>query len=149
MRSRRVVHALSRKPSVTGNNLQLSLDIRLQKIAEDAFGSKRGALVAIRPTATGDVPPSSANRVTTPTCLSMASTRKTGSAQHLRGQTFAHRPLRGAYPPGSTYKPFMALMAQGWAFGQRNRRSAIPASFASAAATGAMTRWAVTAPLIW
>ena len=42
--SRAVIRTLSRKPSVTGNNLQPSLDIRLQKIAEDAFGSKRGAL---------------------------------------------------------------------------------------------------------
>ena len=52
--SRRVVRVLSRRPSTPGNNLQLSLDIRLQKIAEDAFGNKRGALVAIEPS-TGDV----------------------------------------------------------------------------------------------
>ncbi|MGL5003916.1 MAG: penicillin-binding protein 2, partial [Casimicrobium sp.] len=52
--SRRVMRQLSRKPSIPGNNLQLSLDIRLQKIAEDAFGDKRGALIAIEPS-TGDI----------------------------------------------------------------------------------------------
>jgi penicillin-binding protein 2 len=110
--SRRVIRTLSRKPSVTGNNLQLSLDIRLQKIAEEAFGSKRGALVAIDPT-TGDV---------------LAFVSKPGYDPNLFvdgidpqnwdllntsiDKPLLNRPLRGAYPPGSTYKPFMALMAQ-------------------------------------
>lgn len=110
--SRRVVRTLSRKPSVTGNNLQLSLDIRLQKIAEDAFGTKRGALVAIDPT-TGDV---------------LAFVSKPGYDPNLfvdgidpqnwdllntsLDKPLLNRPLRGGYPPGSTYKPFMALMAQ-------------------------------------
>ncbi len=109
--SRRVVRTLSRKPSVTGNNLQLSLDIRLQKIAEEAFGTKRGALVAIDPT-TGDV---------------LAFVSKPGYDPNLfvdgidpqnwdllntsLDKPLLNRPLRGAYPPGSTYKPFMGLMA--------------------------------------
>jgi penicillin-binding protein 2 len=110
--SRRVIRTLSRKPSLPGNNLQLSLDIRLQKIAEDAFGNKRGALVAIEP-ATGDV---------------LAFVSKPGYDPNLfvdgidpqawdglrdsPDKPMLNRPLRGAYPPGSTYKPFMALMAQ-------------------------------------
>ena len=109
--SRRVVRTLSRKPSVTGNNLQLSLDIRLQKIAEEAFGSKRGALVAIDPTS-GDV---------------LAFVSKPGYDPNLfvdgidpqnwdllntsPDKPLLNRPLRGTYPPGSTYKPFMGLMA--------------------------------------
>lgn len=110
--SRRVIRTLSRKPSITGNNLQLSIDIRLQKIAEEAFGDKRGALVAIEPT-TGDV---------------LAFVSKPGYDPNLfvdgidplnwdalntsLDKPLLNRPLRGAYPPGSTYKPFMALMAQ-------------------------------------
>jgi penicillin-binding protein 2 len=110
--SRRVVRTLSRKPSVTGNNLQLSLDIRLQKIAEEAFGTKRGALVAIEPS-TGDV---------------LAFVSKPGYDPNLfvdgidpqswdvlrdsPDKPMLTRPLQGTYPPGSTYKPFMALMAQ-------------------------------------
>src|SRR5690606_34936747 len=50
----RVVRTLSRTPPVPGSNLILSIDIRLQKLAEELFGDRRGALVAIEP-ATGDV----------------------------------------------------------------------------------------------
>ena len=50
----RAVRTLSRTPPVSGNNLRLSLDIKLQEAAELAFGDRRGALVAIEP-ATGDI----------------------------------------------------------------------------------------------
>ena len=50
----RGVRSLSRTPAQAGNNVALTLDIRLQEIAERAFGERRGALVAIEP-ATGAV----------------------------------------------------------------------------------------------
>src|SRR4029450_1328982 len=50
----RAVRTLSRTPPTSGNNLRLSLDIKLQEAAEKAFGDRRGALVAIEP-ATGDI----------------------------------------------------------------------------------------------
>ena len=50
----RAVRTLSRTPPTSGNNLKLSLDIKLQQAAEAAFGERRGALVAIDP-ATGEV----------------------------------------------------------------------------------------------
>ena len=50
----RAVRTLSRTPPISGNDLKLSLDIKLQEVAEKAFGERRGALVAIEP-ATGDV----------------------------------------------------------------------------------------------
>src|SRR5947199_5564824 len=50
----RAVRTLSRTPPVSGNDLRLSIDIRLQQIAEVAFGDHRGALVAMDP-ANGDV----------------------------------------------------------------------------------------------
>ncbi len=50
----RAVRTLSRTASMPGNNLVLSVDIELQKIAEKAFGNRRGALIAIEPK-TGDV----------------------------------------------------------------------------------------------
>src|SRR5437016_14055936 len=46
----RAVRTLSRTPPISGNNLRLSLDIKLQQAAEAAFGERRGALVAIDPT---------------------------------------------------------------------------------------------------
>jgi len=50
----RAVRSLSHTPSVPGNDLTLSVDIKLQALAERAFGDRRGALIAIEP-ATGDV----------------------------------------------------------------------------------------------
>ena len=50
----RAVRTLSRKPATPGSNLILSIDIELQKVVEQAFGNRRGALIAIEP-ATGDV----------------------------------------------------------------------------------------------
>ena len=44
---------LSRTPSQAGNNLTLELDMRLQQVAEIAFGDRRGALVAIDPSSGG------------------------------------------------------------------------------------------------
>ncbi|MBC8119975.1 MAG: penicillin-binding protein 2, partial [Burkholderiaceae bacterium] len=50
----RAVRTLSSTPSTPGNNLILSVDIELQKIAETAFGDRRGAMIAIEPK-TGDI----------------------------------------------------------------------------------------------
>ncbi|MDH5535675.1 MAG: penicillin-binding protein 2, partial [Betaproteobacteria bacterium] len=47
--SGRAVRSLSRTPPVSGNNLVLTLDARLQQVAYDVFGEFRGALVAIDP----------------------------------------------------------------------------------------------------
>jgi penicillin-binding protein 2 len=107
----RAVRTLSRTPPVSGNNLKLALDIRLQQAAEQAFGDRRGALVAIEP-ATGDV---------------LAFVSKPGFDPNLfvdgidpanwellnesPDKPLLNRPLRGAYPPGSTIKPFLALAA--------------------------------------
>ena len=107
----RAVRTLSRTPPIAGNDLRLSLDIRLQQIAEEAFGARRGGLVAIEP-ATGDV---------------LAFVSKPGFDPNLfvegidaanwellndsPDKPLLNRPLRGAYPPGSTIKPFLALGA--------------------------------------
>ena len=50
----RAIRSLSRSEPVSGNNLQLTLDIKLQKVAEEAFQGRRGALVALDPN-TGEV----------------------------------------------------------------------------------------------
>ena len=98
--SRRVVRTLSRKPSLTGNNLQLSLDIRLQKIAEDAFGSKRGALVAIEP-ATGDVLAFVSKPGYDPNLFVDGIDPQNWEALNTsEDKPLLNRPLRGAYPPG-------------------------------------------------
>ena len=107
----RGIRTLSRTPAQAGNNITLTLDIRLQEIAEAAFGARRGALVAIEPSS-GSV-------------LAFVSSPGFDPNLFVEGidpqswdtlNTSADRPLNnraiaGVYPPGSTFKPFMALAA--------------------------------------
>src|SRR5690606_14986040 len=107
----RVVRTLSRTPPVPGSNLILSIDIRLQKLAEELFGERRGALVAIEPS-TGDVLALVSRPSYDPNLFVDGIDPQTWqSLNEHPDHPLLNRPLRGAYPPGSTYKPFMALAA--------------------------------------
>ena len=107
----RPVRTLSRNSPTAGKNLILSVDIELQKVVEEAFGTRRGALVAIEP-ATGDV----LAFVSMPTYdpnlfvegIDQQSWNELNTSEDI---PLLNRPLTGAYSPGSTYKPFMALAA--------------------------------------
>jgi len=107
----RAVRSLSRSAPVQGNNLTLTLDIKLQEMAEKAFGDRRGALVAIEP-ATGGI----LALVSVPTFdpnLFIDGIRSDDWDQlnNSPDKPLLNRALNGAYPPGSTFKPFMALAA--------------------------------------
>jgi penicillin-binding protein 2 len=107
----RAVRTLSRTPPVSGNNLRLSIDINLQAAAEAAFGDRRGALVAIEPS-TGDVLAFVSKPGYDPNLF--VDGIDSASWQELNespDKPLLNRPLRGAYPPGSTIKPFLALGA--------------------------------------
>jgi penicillin-binding protein 2 len=99
------------RPPTPGNTLHLSVDIRLQALVEQLFGDRRGALVALDPR-NGEV---------------LAFVSKPGFDPNLFvdgidveswrelnediDKPLLNRALRGTYPPGSTYKPFMAMAA--------------------------------------
>ncbi len=107
----RAMRKLASNPSTPGNMVVLSIDIKLQKLVEDMFGERRGALVAMDPK-TGQV-------------LAFVSKPTFDSNLFVEGidqenwamlnesidKPLLNRALRGTYPPGSTYKPFMALAA--------------------------------------
>ncbi len=119
----RAIRALSRKPPKSGQNLVMSLDIRLQKLVETWFGDRRGALVAIEP-ATGDV----LAFVSMPTFdpnlfVDGIDVQSWQELNNNPDRPLMNRPLRGTYPPGSTYKPFMALAV--WKSGVRKPRDTI------------------------
>jgi penicillin-binding protein 2 len=107
----RGIRTLSSTPPVAGNNLVLTLDIRLQEIAEQAFGNFRGALVAIEP-ATGDVLAFVSRPGFDPNLFVDGIDPQSWQALNENpDKPLNNRALSGAYPPGSTVKPFMALMA--------------------------------------
>jgi penicillin-binding protein 2 len=119
----RAIRTLSRTPPVSGSNLVLTLDARLQEVVYHAFGERRGALVAIEP-ATGGV---------------LAFVSKPGFDPNLfvdgidpqnwnelntsPDRPMVNRALAGTYPPGSTFKPYMALAAL--TYGKRTPQQAI------------------------
>jgi penicillin-binding protein 2 len=105
----RAVRSLSRSPAHTGSNLMLSIDVRLQKLVEDWYGNRKGALVAIEP-ATGDVLAFVSKPTYDPNLFIDGIDPQTWQALNEDpAKPLLNRPLRGTYPPGSTYKPFMAL----------------------------------------
>lgn len=107
----RAVRTLSRTAAIPGNNLILSVDIELQKIVEEAFGERRGALVAIEP-ATGDVLAYVSMPTFDPNLFVDGIDQANWDVLNTSlDRPLMNRPLSGAYPPGSTYKPFMALAA--------------------------------------
>ena len=107
----RAVRTLSRTNAQAGSKLILSLDIKLQQIAEEAFGERRGALVAIEP-ATGDVLAYVSKPTFDPNLFVEGIDADNWKAlNESLDKPLINRPLTGIYPPGSTFKPFMALAA--------------------------------------
>ena len=103
------VRVLSSTPPVPGDNLILSADSKLQAIAEEAFGDYRGALVAINPK-TGEV----LSYVSQPTFdpnlfVDGIDVENWKLLNESIDKPLVNRPLSGIYPPGSTFKPFVAL----------------------------------------
>src|SRR3989442_2587623 len=100
-----------RTAPVPGNNLALTLDIRLQEAAERAFGENRGALVAIEPT-TGGVLAFVSKPGYDPNLFIDGIDPATWDALNNSPDTpLNNRALTGLYPPGPTFKPYMAPAA--------------------------------------
>ncbi|HOF30169.1 MAG TPA: penicillin-binding protein 2 [Burkholderiaceae bacterium] len=107
----RAVRRLASTPATPGNTVVLSIDIKLQKLVEDLFGERRGALVALDPK-TGEVLAFVSKPTFDPNLFVDGIDQE--SWQDLNeslDKPLLNRALRGTYPPGSTYKPFMALAA--------------------------------------
>ncbi|MGD9870013.1 MAG: penicillin-binding protein 2 [Thauera sp.] len=105
----RAVRALSSTSAKPGNDLELTLDIGLQKIAEAAFGDRRGALVAIEPATGGVLALASMPTYDPNLFVDGISTQDWKALNDSPDHPMLHRAVYSAYPPGSTFKPFMAL----------------------------------------
>ncbi|RFC40384.1 MAG: peptidoglycan glycosyltransferase /cell elongation-specific peptidoglycan D,D-transpeptidase [Candidatus Nitrotoga sp. CP45] len=105
----REVRVLSRTPPVSGNNLVLTIDAKLQEIAEQAFGNYRGALVAIDPS-NGEVLAFVSKPGYDPNLfIDGIDEQSWNELNNSPDVPLNNRALRGQYSPGSTIKPFMAL----------------------------------------
>ena len=105
------LRSLKRIPPVSGNNLTLTLDAKLQEITEQAFGDRKGALVAIDP-ATGGILALVSMPTYDPNLFVDGITPDNWKDLNEHpSKPMVNRAINGAYPPGSTFKPFMALGA--------------------------------------
>lgn len=105
----RAVRTLSRTPPTSGNNLTLHLDLKLQQVAEQAFGNFRGALVAIDPKTGGVLAYLSKPGFDTNLFVDGIDTQNWELLNNSPDKPLINRAMHGQYPPGSTIKPFMAL----------------------------------------
>ncbi len=107
----RAVRILSRTAPVSGDNLVLSIDLKLQEIAEKAFGERRGALVAIEP-GSGDLLAFVSRPGFDPNLFVDGIDPQNWEAlNNSPDHPMVNRAINGVYPPGSTFKPYMALAA--------------------------------------
>ena len=107
----RAVRRLKSHPPTPGDKLVLSIDIKLQALVEDLFGNRRGALVALDPR-TGEILAFVSKPTFDPNLfvdgIDFDSWRDLNESID---KPLLNRALRGTYPPGSTFKPFMAMAA--------------------------------------
>jgi penicillin-binding protein 2 len=107
----RATRILASSPATPGNTVKLSIDIKLQHLVETLFGERRGALVAIEPK-TGEVLAFVSKPTFDPNLFVEGIDSESWQAlNESPDKPLLNRALRGTYPPGSTYKPFMALAA--------------------------------------
>lgn len=107
--SGRSVRRLESQPPSPGKTLKLTIDSHLQQIAEKAMGSHAGAIVAIDPR-TGGVLTFASLPTYDPNLFPEGIDPENWNALNTsQEKPLFNRVVRGTYPIGSTYKPFMAL----------------------------------------
>jgi penicillin-binding protein 2 len=100
---------LERHEPQAGNDLFLTIDLKVQQVAEEALRGQRAAVVAIDPN-NGDIIAFVSTPAFDPNLFARGLSRK----EYLALTEDPNRPmydraLRGVYPPGSTVKPLFAL----------------------------------------
>ena len=107
----RPVRRLKSNPATPGNKVVLSIDIRLQALVEQMFGDRRGALVALDPRS-GEVLAFVSKPTFDPNLfVDGIDSESWKELNESVDKPLLNRALRGTYPPGSTFKPFMAIAA--------------------------------------
>jgi penicillin-binding protein 2 len=107
----RAVRRLKSNPATPGNTVRLAVDIKLQQLVEQLYGERRGALVAIDPKS-GEVLAFVSKPTFDPNLfVDGIDSESWKELNESIDKPLLNRALNGTYPPGSTYKPYMALAA--------------------------------------
>ena len=107
----KMIRELNNSFPVPGQSIALTIDGKLQRLIEDSFGTRKGGLVAIEPS-TGEILAFVSMPNFDPNAFIDGIDQKIWEELNTSpDKPLLNRPLKGLYPPGSTYKPFMALAA--------------------------------------
>lgn len=107
----RAVRSLAATPPTPGDTVVLTIDVKLQHLVETLYGDRRGALVAIDPR-NGEVLAFVSKPTFDPNLfVEGIDVENWRALNESLDKPLLNRALRGTYPPGSTYKPFMAMAA--------------------------------------
>jgi penicillin-binding protein 2 len=98
----RVVRILGNKPAISGQDIQLTLDIELQKAAEAALGKRKGAIVAMDPR-NGAILAMVSRPTYDPNIFTTGITQEQWRQLQGTDHPFLNRALQ-AFPPASTFK---------------------------------------------
>ncbi|MEW6491363.1 MAG: penicillin-binding protein 2 [Cyanobacteriota bacterium] len=152
-----VLRVLGQKKAKSGKDVELTLDLKVQKAAEAALGNRKGAIVALNPK-NGAVLAMVSRPTFDPNIFSTRITSQTWKQLQGKGNPFVNRSLRG-FPPASTFKvvtatagmesgkyspntvlqTFPALYVGGTAFGEWNKAGFGPLGFVGAMAISSNT----------
>jgi penicillin-binding protein 2 len=119
----RSIRPISRTASQPGNNVTLTLDLGLQQVAEAALGDRRGAVVALDPNSGAVLAFVSKPGFDPNQFVDGIDPQYWAELNNSPDRPLYNRAIAGTYPPGSTFKPFMALAALD--LGKRTPRSTI------------------------
>jgi len=108
--SLRIPYLGQKKEPVRGRSVTLTIDMKLQSILEKAFGGETGSAVFMNPKTGGILAWVSLPNLD-PNLFSRGIDRKSWvEISRDPRHPLLNRPIQGAYPPGSTFKPFVALV---------------------------------------
>jgi penicillin-binding protein 2 len=105
----RVLRVLDREPPTPGANLDLFLDLELQRVAYEALGEQRGAVVALDPRNGGVLALVSKPGFDGNLFVNGISSARYAALRDSPDTPLLNRAVQGQYPPGSTVKPMLAL----------------------------------------
>ncbi len=107
----RELRMIQERPPVKGTDINLSIDIQIQKAVEDAFGEKAGALVALKPDS-GEILALESLPSFDPNIFSMGiAYNDWKSLMEDKKKPMLNRAVQSQYPPGSTFKIITAIAA--------------------------------------
>jgi len=107
----RVIRVLERESPKPGKNLYLTINLSLQRIATESLNGRRGAVVAIDPR-DGKILTFVSSPTYNPNDFASGIDKQSYKALiSSKDRPLVNRVIQGKYPPGSTIKPFLALIA--------------------------------------